>query len=148
MTEVTVKRLSAGETETAGALFSMMAAVFEEESEDLSPGYVERLLGRDDFWAMAAFMGGELVGGLTAHTLPLTRLEVSEVFIFDLAVRPVAQRKGVGRHLVEALRHAAGAAGIQVVFVPADNEDLHALDFYRALGGEAAPVTIFTFTGR
>ena len=30
-------------------------------------------------------------------------------------------------------------------FVPADVEDEHALDFYRALGGAPADVTIFTF---
>jgi aminoglycoside 3-N-acetyltransferase I len=39
----------------------------------------------------------------------------------------------------------AAAAGITVAFVPADNEDVHALDFYSALGGIPAPVTIFTF---
>jgi aminoglycoside 3-N-acetyltransferase I len=44
------------------------------------------------------------------------------------------------------MRMQAAEAGIHVLFVPADNEDTHALDFYTALGGEAAPVTIFTFT--
>ena len=28
----------------------------------------------------------------------------------------------------------------------ADNEDVHALDFYAALGGEATPVTIYSFS--
>jgi aminoglycoside 3-N-acetyltransferase I len=45
------------------------------------------------------------------------------------------------------LRDAASAAGVSVVFVAADNEDEHALDFYRALGGVDSPVTVFTFTG-
>lgn len=58
---------------------------------------------------------------------------------------PAHQRKGVGRRLVEELRRLAAAAGVQVIFVPADNEDTHALDFYQALGGTAAPVTFFTF---
>ena len=47
-----------------------------------------------------------------------------------------------------ALREAAAAAGITEVFVPADNDDTHALDFYRALGGDPAPVTMFTFSKR
>lgn len=50
------------------------------------------------------------------------------------------------RALVAALRAQAAQQGIGVVFVPADNDDTHALDFYHALGGTAAPVTIFTFT--
>ena len=46
-----------------------------------------------------------------------------------------------------ALRKAAAAKGIQVVLVGADNDDVYALDFYRALGGLPSPVTFFTFSG-
>ena len=35
----------------------MMAEVFEEEYERLGDGYVDRLLDRPDFWAIAAFVG-------------------------------------------------------------------------------------------
>lgn len=147
MAEICVRRLSSGDRAVAEDLFPLMAAVFEEEAGPLSPGYIDDLLRRDGFWAMAAFVDDDLVGGLTAHSLPLTRIEALEIFIFDIAVRPNAQRKGVGRRLLETLRAEARQAGIEVVFVPADDEDTHALDFYRALGGEAAPVTIFTFGG-
>ena len=40
---------------------------------------------------------------------------------------------------------AADPASVSSVFVPADDEDVHALVFYRAVGGAAAPVTVFTF---
>jgi len=30
--------------------------------------------------------------------------------------------------------------------VPADNEDTHEIDFYKALGGEPSPATVFTFS--
>ena len=125
----------------------MMANVFEEESEQLSDGYLDRLLGREDFWAIAAFERDALVGGITAHSLPMTRTESREIFIYDLAVRDDRQRIGVGRHLVTALREAAAVEGIQAVFVAVDNEDDHALDFYRALGGVPSSVTFFTFSG-
>ncbi|MCY1076362.1 GNAT family N-acetyltransferase [Archangium lansingense] len=141
-----LKRLKAGDRELAKVLFSVMAEVFEEDSEELSDGYIDRLLGREDFWAIAAFVDNDIVGGLTAHTLPMTRAEYSEIFIYDIAVRSDHQRQGIGRRLIEELRTQAAGMGIRELFVPADNEDVHALDFYRALGGEAAPVTIFTFT--
>ncbi len=138
-------RLQQGDRELARTLFALMAEVFDEPCEVLGDRYLDRLLARQDFWAFAAFDGDQIIGGVTAHSLPMTRSETAEVFIYDLAVRQDHQRKGVGRHLVAELRKSAAASGIEHVFVSADNDDVHALDFYRALGGNASPVTLFTF---
>lgn len=146
MVDIRIDRLTVTELSRARELFLTMASVFEVHADPLSDRYLARLLGRDDFWALAASIDGRTVGGLTAHTIPLTVAEASEVFIYDLAVVSEHQRQGIGRQLVTTLRSLAAAAGISVVFVPADNEDAHALDFYRAVGGTAAPVTIFTFS--
>lgn len=128
----------------------MMAGVFEENIQDaastsLTHDYLDALLRRDLFWAFAAFANSEIIGGLTAHTLPRTRSACAEVFIYDLAVRRDYRRQGVGSRLMQELRASAAAAGIAEVFVAAENDDSHALDFYRAQGGVAAAVTFFTF---
>jgi len=146
MTEIVARRLGSGDRELARRVFALMADVFGEGRGELGDGYLDRLLSREEFWAMAAFVDGQPVGGVTAHTLPMTREEALELFIYDIAVREDHQRKGVGRRLVAALREAAATAGITDVFVPADDDDTHALDFYRALGGMPSPVTIFTFS--
>lgn len=140
-----VRRLGPSDIAEARRLFLLMAEVFENPTEPLSDAWLARLLGSEAFWALAACLDGELVGGLTAHTLPMTMRETTEVFIYDVAVREDRQRRGVGRALMETICGLAAAAGAKAVFVPADNEDTHALDFYRAVGGDAAPVTIFTF---
>ncbi len=139
------RRLQPGDQPLAAELFALMAEVFEEERKPLSLPYLDYLLSRDDLWIIAAFANSQLIGGITAYTLPLTRTESSELFIYDLAVLPAHQRQGVGTRLVKALRNAAADQGITVAFVAADNEDTHALDFYRAVGGTASPVTFFTF---
>lgn len=146
MHNLRTQRLTEGDQEVAKSLFVLMANVFEEVSAPLSEDYLDRLLRQDAFWAVAAFVGDELVGGVTAHVLPMTRAEASELFIYDLAVRADWQRQGIGRYLITTLRERAAVAGLQTVFVPADNDDLHALDFYQALGGMPSAVTIFTFS--
>lgn len=143
---VTIRRLGPEHVAEACSLFQTIASVFEEGSERLHADYVESILGSPSFWAIGAFAGDEILGGLTAHTLPMTRSADREVFLYDIAVRESWRRRGIGRRLVEFLLEAAAAETINVMFVPADNEDLHALDFYRALGGEASPVTVFTFS--
>jgi aminoglycoside 3-N-acetyltransferase I len=144
---VEVRRLGRDDRELAARLFALMADVFEQDHTALSAPYLDRLLATSEFWALAALRDAELLGGLTAHTLPMTRAEACELFIYDVAVRADVQRQGVGRALVTAVRQQAAAEGIGVVFVPAENEDAHALDFYSALGGDAAAVTVFTFSG-
>lgn len=140
-----LKRLEATDRDLARSLFSLMAEVFEEERAALSDGYIDALLANPTLWIIAALDGERLVGGLTAHILPMTRTQTSEVFIYDIAVREADQRQGVGRRLMAELSERAAAAGITDLFVAADNEDTHALDFYRALGGAASPVTHFDF---
>jgi aminoglycoside 3-N-acetyltransferase I len=148
MANIRTLRLTAADIEIARQLFLLMARVFGGPSEPLSDEYLHRLLSRPDYWTIAGLMDDELVGGLTAYTLPMTRQQVSEIFIYDVAVRSDQQRKGVGRALISTLRDAAAAEGIDEIFVPADNEDEHALDFYRSLGADPAAVTFFTFRTR
>lgn len=146
MDALQVRRLGPGDEGAARETFAMMAQALDDAGRGvLGPAYLHRLLARDDFWAFTAFSGPLVVGGLTAHLLPMTRAESTELFIYDLAVHASHRRRGVGSRLVAALCTAAAEAGVVDIFVPADNSDTEALDFYRALGCTAAPVTHFTF---
>lgn len=126
----------------------MMLWGFGEEGEPLGDAYVAALLARTDFWAMAALDGHDghdVLGGLTAHALPMTRSAEAELFLYDLVVRADRRRQGIGRALVEETLSKARALGLRVAFVPADDEDEHAIAFYRAIGGRPSRVTFFTF---
>jgi aminoglycoside 3-N-acetyltransferase I len=71
----------------------------------------------------------------------MTHRAGSGLFAYDIAVRADHRRRGVGR----ALQAQAATLSINELFVLADNDDAHALDFYRALGGVASAVTMFDF---
>jgi aminoglycoside 3-N-acetyltransferase I len=140
-----IRRLAAGDRELARATFAMMAEVFDEPRRDLPDDYVDTLLVRADFWALAAIDDDEPVGGITAHMLPMTRSPSRELFVYDVAVREDRQRRGVGRAMLVELIAQAKSSGIESVFVAVADEDVHAMDFYRAVGGAESPVTMFSF---
>jgi aminoglycoside 3-N-acetyltransferase I len=146
---VDVRRLrSVDDTELAIRTFAAMAEGFGESRAPLSPTYVSTLLDNPDFWAFTAIHGNDVVGGLTAHTLPMTRDETSEVFIYDIAVLGTHRRNGIGRRLITALRDATHAAGIDVVFVSTDDDDDDdddAIEFYRSLHPDESRVRFFVW---
>ncbi|GAA0997324.1 GNAT family N-acetyltransferase [Subtercola frigoramans] len=146
MSDVEVTRLVRGDEARAARTFAMMAAVFEEPSDPLEDSYLNNLLRSDSFWAIAAFLGSDVIGGLTAHTVPLTRTAQSEVFVYDLAVHHEHRRQGIAARLLHELRVTAALEGIYDIFVVADNDDVGALDFYRTQEGTGTPVTMFSFT--
>jgi aminoglycoside 3-N-acetyltransferase I len=145
---IVIERLGSSDRSEARRLFSMLAEAFDEKRDLLSDAYLYQLLCREDFWALAAFVGDDIVGGVTAHTLPMTRQESSEMFVFDIAVRSDHRRKGIGRRLLESLSKRASESGIRELFLAADNADEHALEFYRRLGGVSTPATMFVFSTR
>ena len=140
-----IRRLAPGDRDLARATFIMMAAVFDEITRPLPDDYVDALLARADFWAFAALDDGEPLGGITAHVLPMTRSPSRELFVYDVAVREDRQRQGIGRAMLVELVAQAGREGIESVFVAVADEDVHAMDFYRGVGGAASPVTMFSF---
>lgn len=140
-----IRRLAAGDRELARATFTMIAAAFDEPRRPLPDAYLDALLTREDFWAVAAIEDDEPVGGITGHVLPMTRSPSRELFVYDVAVREDRQRRGIGRTMLVELCAQAGKAGIDNVFVAVADEDVHAMDFYRAVGGAESPVTMFSF---
>ncbi len=103
-----------------------------------SAEYLQRLLARDTFVALAALDAttGQPIGALAGYELPKFEQERSEFYIYDLAVAPSHRRQGVATALIEQLKAIAAARGGYVIFVQADTgeEDAAAIALYTKLG--------------
>ena len=104
-----------------------------------------KLLSNTNFIAIAAFRENEIVGGLTAYELSMYYSDNSEIFLYDLAVKPEYQRMGIGKRLIHHLREYCVKNGIDEFFVLAHAEDEHAVEFYRSTGGKSEKVVNFLY---
>lgn len=134
-----VKRLRSEDVEQMEELNALFGDVFEDpDSYHAHPpqrAYLERWLAKDHVFALVACDGaGQITGGLVAYELEKFEQRRSEVYIYDLAVREHARRRGVATELIEALRGLARARGAWVVFVQADHGDDPAIALYTKLG--------------
>ncbi|MGZ4056837.1 MAG: N-acetyltransferase family protein [Bacteroidia bacterium] len=141
-----IKCLTSNDIDLFKELIELFISVFEEEDASLpDQNYLEGLLKKTDFLVFVAMNNKQIVGGLTAFELPKYYSKSSELFIYDIAVKPGHQRKGLGKMLLEHTIKYCQEKGINEIFVAANEEDQHALDFYHATGGEAEKVVHFNY---
>ena len=118
--DLDIRQLSAADVPLMEALSTMFGEAFEDPETygAARPGaaYLERLLARDDFIALAALKDGAVVGGLAAYQLHKFEQERSEVYLYDLAVASAHRREGIATALIEKLREtpAGGVSTNQV----------------------------------
>lgn len=143
--EIHIKRLTRQDINLARQLILLFDDVFETEHPCPDETYQAKLLEYHDFMVYVAMKKDEVVGGLTAYELPMFSGESTEVFIYDLAVKPEFQRQGVGKRLISAIREYCRQQGIKDIFVVANEEDAHAVNFYRNTGGKMEKVNLFTY---
>lgn len=139
-----IRRLGAADAAIWQAVNHVYALAFEhEEAPAATLSGLAAILDSPSLWAFAVMDGDAVVGGLTAHVLPNLYTGGQMAMIYDIAILPQYQRQGLGMRLMQALQAHALASGVRDIWVPADEEDVHALDFYRKAGGRPSKVVHF-----
>ena len=114
-------------------LIRLFEEVFELKNMQLPPeDHLQGLLENEDFMVMVASHEERIIGGLTAYTLRQYISTQPLLYIYDLAVLEEHQRKGVGNQLIRAVNAYGRENGFEEVFVQADKEEPHAVNFYRS----------------
>jgi aminoglycoside 3-N-acetyltransferase I len=133
-----IRLLGADDVAALRAVSTMFGCVFDEPAtygaQPPDDAYLQRLLARDTFIAVAALSDGQVIGGLAAYVLPKFEQMRSEVYLYDLAVEPRHRRRGVATALIAELQRVAAERGAWVVFVQADHGDDPAIALYTKLG--------------
>ena len=118
------------------AAFQMLNNIFVEAfstSED--PPVVEellqQLLGDPRFVTIVCEIEGKVVGGATLYILPSYLAREPVVYLYDLAITPVCQGRGIGRRLLEFVKEKCREIGASEVFVQSE-QDERVVDFYRS----------------
>ena len=141
-----IKRLDESDLQLFKSLVDLFNLVFEEDPSNLgNDAILSGLLGNPCFIALVALAENEVAGGLTAYELPLYYAGHSEVFLYDLAVKPDYQRMGIAKELIQNLKAECLERGAREFFVLAHEEDEHAIEFYRATGGKGERVVNFLY---
>ena len=125
------------------ALADVFARAFES-AYPLTDTYATQVVSDKRQCILGAWLDTTLVGGLVAYEMqPLHGTK--EFYIYDIAVDPAHQKRGIGTMLLTQLESEARARGIGTICVEAEADDDGAVAFYRSLQGEEIAVRHFNF---
>lgn len=145
MNQIEIRKLTSKDISAFKTLLLLFNYTFEEERDLSAAEHLSALLNNRQFVVLAACSGEEILGGLTAYELPMYYGNKTEIFLYDMAIHPDHQRKGIGKQLLEFLKEYCAKNKISTFFVLAHEEDVHALEFYRATGGQREQVANFIY---
>lgn len=135
---VTACRLRSGDAALLAAMNALFAKAFADAASYCaappSEAYLDALLGKEHFIALAALAEDAVVGGLVAYELDKFEQERREIYIYDLAVGEAYRRRGVATALLARLKEIARARDAWVIYVQADYGDEAAIALYARLG--------------
>lgn len=125
------------------ALMKVFALAFESEYHT-DDSYLMSMLENNSTILIGAYGHTDIIGGIVAFEIhPIHGKK--EIYIYDIAVHPDYQKQGIGKHLIDYLKDEAKNRGVDTIFVEAESEDVGAVAFYRAIGGEEVNVNHFNF---
>ena len=133
-----VRTLADGDVVAMRSMLAMFGQAFGEPNtytaRQPNDAYLKRLLSGDNFIAVAAFAGENMIGGIAGYLLPKFEQPRTELYVYDVAVATAYRRRGVATAMFEELKNVAAARGVYVIFVQADYGDEAAIALYTKLG--------------
>lgn len=131
-------RLTSADIPLMRGMLAMFGRAFDDQDSygaaPPSDVYLQNLLGKADFIALAAIEDGQVIGGFCAYILQKFEQERSEIYIYDLAVAEDFRRCGAATALIERIRRIGAESGAGLAFVQADREDEPAIALYGKVG--------------
>ncbi|MES2645797.1 MAG: GNAT family N-acetyltransferase [Bacteroidota bacterium] len=129
---IEIKKLTNNETDHFLQLLHIFNNVFEWDNfSNPNPLQLKRLLDNKFFIVFIAIADDVVVGGLTAYILERYDSEKPSAYIYDIAVTKEMQRNGIGKSLIEKFIAYCNDQKFSEVFVQAESEDTHAINFYK-----------------
>ncbi len=145
--DIEIKQLLTDDISLFTDLIYLFEHVFEMENFQIpSQKHLQSVLDNKDFFAIVAIKDNRVVGGLTVYILHQYYYEKPLAYIYDLAVSIQLQRQGIGKRLIDFTNTLCKEKGYEEVFVQAEKEDEHAVDFYRSTNAAEKDVSHFYYS--
>jgi len=142
-----VERLNQNEVLAFRKLVKIFNDVFENGENIGDNDQLMRILTNPDFLVFAIRENGKVLGGVTVYVLHSYYDKKPLAYIYDVAVSPDFQGRGLGKRLIEEVCRYCKINGFESAYVEAESDDLDAVSFYKKTNFSSRMSAIhFTYT--
>lgn len=126
-----IKPLNPTEVLAFRNLVEIFSLVFENQETISNNHHLGKLLSNPNFRVFVIRQNNQVIGGLTLYILDRYYGTKPVAYIYDIAVSPAFQGKGLGKALLAEVCRYCKENGFQDAFVEAESDDTDAVNFYR-----------------
>lgn len=144
MKQVTINRINATDIDSFKELIKIINTAGGTRKINTSDKHLKRLLRNPSFFAIAAWDGSKIVGGLTGCELSLYSKEAGEFYLYDIAVQKKLQRQKIGTQLFDYTRILLAESDIDRLFVQEQLENRAGIEFYKKVMGNPSAMAHFS----
>ncbi len=129
-----IKKLSESDLADFHKLIEIFTEVFEVEQPVPHKNHLAAILSNKYFNAFVVRINEKVVGGLTLYRLENYFDEKSIGYIYDVAITPEFQQRGLGKKLISEVCSYCRNNNFKEIFVQAEGTDYSAVGFYKKTG--------------
>ena len=128
--DLTIRRLAPGDE----ALAARVALDFKGAS--ISPAHAAQFLADPANVLIVAQSAAELAGFVLAYRLDRLDRDASQLFVYEVGVRPQLQRRGIGTRLMGEVRRLVIRERLMEAFVLTEADNVAARELYNGTGAQ------------
>lgn len=132
-----IRRLREGDADAAVRVVEELKFRMDEVvGVSIDPTYMQTFLADDRHYFVVAYIGEEPVGYVFGYRLARFDGKPPMAFIYEVAVVERNRRCGIGRALMEQVKHLSDEDGCRKMLVPTNRSNEAAMALYRSAGGK------------
>lgn len=141
-----VKRLTKDDTRIVTSILTHLIDSTDRKTLKPPADHLEVLLTDERTYLFAALLDDSVVGFALAYRFPSLYATEHLAYLYDIEVLPVHRRKGIGRHLVEAVCAVLRNDGVKELWLGTDVDNVEGQGLFSATGAIKSDETFNDYT--
>ena len=130
-----IRRLQPGDERLALQAVRELMPEDERDGREPSIQHLDRFLRQDRNYLILALADSVPVGFLTAYRMPELVYDTSMVYLFEIEVKALFRRQGIGKQMINLLKQLCQDDGAEDIWVGTENDNIAAKRLYESTGG-------------